>query len=266
MDTADPITPRHFWRRAFAAFVDFVLASLVAFILVVMLPLPERFVPSVPGISFGSFGCRNVQQIPPALAARLQAAEFDFNRIAAAQVCHKTSFGQLTSLQFKLHFDRRATEGGFRSKTIAVEITPDGQIAARVAPSGLLALLIWMAGSAMFARAGRRSPGKALLGLRIAPNPAPWAREARKLWPLVLGSAVSLLNSLMAGEWLLDLIVRDPFLAISQNPWPVSVFQGIMVASAGVMVFLLWYYLWPFIRWNGAARHDRASGSRVTRG
>ena len=266
MNTTDPITPRHFWRRAFAAFVDYVLASLIAFVLVVLLPLPERFVPSVPGISFGSFSCQNVQQIPPVLLARLQAAEFDFNRIAGAQICRKTTFGQLTSLQFKMYFDRRAIDGRFRSKTLAVEIAPDGQIAARVAPSGLLGLLIWLAGSAMLAQAGRRSPGKALLGLRVVPNPAPWAREARKLWPFVFGSALSILTALMAGEWMLDLLLLDPFFAIAPNPWPFSVFQGVTAVSLIVAVFLLWYYLWPFIRWNGAARHDRATDSRVTRG
>jgi hypothetical protein len=266
MTANDPITPRYFWRRIFAFSLDYLMVSVLAFALVALLATSERRVISPPFINFGTFGCQNIQQILPELRERLQNFNFDFDRIASARVCERRSFGMLVSRQFVLHFDRKATEHGWATKTMSVEITPRGEIVGRYAPNGLLAIGLLFVGSAAFANKGRRSPGKALLGLRISPNPSPWRRELRKLWPLILISGVSLLGQVLAGPWLLDLLLRDAALGIAAEANPVSLFQVSFAAGAGLLVFLLWYYVWPLIRWRGATRYDHATGSHVIRG
>jgi hypothetical protein len=265
MPDLDTPQPRHLWRRAFAFGLDYLLVSVAAFGLVAMLPASERRVVAPPFVTFGSFSCQSVQSIPQALLTRLQSHDFDLGRITGARVCERRSFGQLTSREFRMYFDQTQTHSGWRTKHIGAEITPNGDIVARYAPNGLLALLFLLAGSAGLARLGRRSPGKALLGLRIAPNPQPASREWRKLWPLIALSALSLLTQILAGPWVMDVVLRDPMFGIASDPLPFSLGMASFGFGAGLLVFTLWYYVWPLIRWNGAARHDRASGARVIR-
>ena len=47
--------------------------------------------------------------------------------------------------------------------------------------------------------------------------------------------------------------------SLLQNGTPFFVGGGL------ITLFFGWYYLWPFIRWNGQSRHDRFAATKVER-
>ncbi|MBN8291241.1 hypothetical protein JI664_04620 [Rhodobacter sp. NTK016B] len=115
-------------------------------------------------------------------------------------------------------------------------------------PGGLMVLALLLALSAGATRLGWRSPGKALVRLRIAPvngaTPLPLWRETLRLGPLVL---IAALPALTGGL---------PAAALGPG--------GVIAAVAAGALALVWYYLWPFAHWSGQSRHDRLSRYFVT--
>jgi len=135
------------------------------------------------------------------------------------------------------------------STNITIDIDDKGMPINTVSPQGFitLALLIIASAFLLFTKHGQ-TPGKSIMGLRVA-NISRQAALSREFWrfapliPIMLFTALP--NSILQ--------------TLLQNFW---VFTLVMITT---MVFTVWYYIYPMIRWTGVLRHDKITGTHVER-
>lgn len=235
--------PRLFWRRLGAFLVDHTLAMLV----ITALALPwvgEGMRLPQPPLALRTYECRDLERAPdwlvPVIGQQVSVLRLCRNRLwglpngqEIAAIWHtETSDGQRISRQLRVQVDGSLNPAGILSAL------PD-----------LLVLLLLAAASAGLTLAGRRSPGKALMGLRIAGKPgrAP-LREGLRLAPWL---AFHLIWAAMEAGLLPHVLLFS--------------FDGIVAGVVGTLAMFFGWYLLPLLRWRGAMPWDRLSGFQVVR-
>ena len=108
--------------------------------------------------------------------------------------------------------------------------------------------LVLLLGSALLLARGRRSPGKALLKIKLVGQGCAICREFRRIGPFLIYSitilAIEVLNVTLVTTYTI----------------PSSV---VLVTLAGLSIAYIYYYVWPLIWWRGQTRYDQATGFHV---
>jgi len=248
--------PRYFWRRVGAFLVYYVLASLVA--LVLLLP----FLGNTDRIRLGDgvislTRCQSVDTITPSVAAVT-----GHRRLKTAQVCGEWYNGVYDGLSVTLTYDKVQSAWSTTERTLTLPISAEGELVNPVEPwDGLKVLILWIGAALMIARLAV-SPGKRLFGLRVVPDGESetraislgraLTREGLKLAPLFLIAAASYILSTIGFGRLIDMLDR-----LLDN-WRGSVSVCLLV----VVLLILPYLLSP-IRWGGVIFYDYWLGLTV---
>ena len=243
--------PRFLFRRFFAFFIDYTVAFLLTAVLLLAFLAPDETKLRLGNGPISITKCANVTSLGQ-----------DFHDLVApdpinsAQLCENRPFGIYNGRQVSMVFALKQTKDGAITKksykTATVSIDGDNQITQTIAPQGLMILLLLIIGGAVLLARGRRTPGKVLLGLRIAGDGCAMCREVRRLGPFLAFSLLAFGVDLVPAGGFVKAFARTPVLG--------------MAFLAGVIALaVFWYYVWPFIRWKGVARWDAATGFEVTR-
>lgn len=233
--------PRTALRRALALAVDAALAW--ALVVLAALPLRDSGLRLPLPLPFA----RSTDCQPVAPPDWLLAARGEGERLALVRLCHGRLLGLADGADLVAVFETPGTAAPSRAlrQPVQPDLTPAPDLSGL---PGLLVLLVLGLGSAALSASGRRSPGKALMGLRLLGPPRRAAlREVLRLGPLALPPAVTL----AAAQGLL----APPIL------WDFATALTLAATGAGVC---LGYYLWPLLR-GAAPWHDRLSGFRQVR-
>jgi hypothetical protein len=239
--------PRHFWRRAGAAVVDYLLATVVT--VAVLLPfLGDTDKVRLDAMIYTTSTCSTVTSAPDSLLAVVGDKVVD-----SAFVCDTKVLGQDNGLTVTLVYGVTRTENTSSQRSVSVPVDRDGNPVAPMMPQTLLVqVLLVVAGGLMLTRTGR-TPGKRLFGLRVVGStPVPG----------VLREAIKLVPGVIAGLGLMALWAfgTAAYAAMAQ----VAVLPALAAILAyGVLVF--WMYALPLLRWRGATRYDRWLGLGVVR-
>lgn len=240
--------PRFLFRRLVALFVDWTIVALLT--TVVMYPLVKGNTDNIrySGASVEIGGCWPATTAPQELHDLIAP-----HPIQELVICQRKPFGFDNGLEAELTFDMQETRrGAVTSRTykeITTPISNNGIPVDPLTPQTLLILLGLVAGSAIWPRGNaKQSPGKKLLGLSVetASQAAMWKREFLRFAPFFVFAVFEFAPLGMKQIWIANV-------------------QWFVALSVVVLVFLLWYYIWPLIRWQGAMRYDRISGTRVLR-
>jgi uncharacterized RDD family membrane protein YckC len=268
---------RHFWRRAVAFVVD--MAVFYSVLMVLALPLQAVTGWNL-GFSIGqSTTCEAITDSPLIRQVEtewpLAAGETRTN-----QICISSSLGM--QQRFFISTVTKTADEAAASRFVSIGIDQDGNaipldVSGASTASNMLLQLVFLAlfvfAAAGITATGRRTPGKALLFLRIIHigGAVPSFKQCltREFWKFlpscVLGIAVTLhaaqnlpgLSALASGEFV-DVIhaARD-----MQAPDFSTLF------AVGVIAWLLGALWWfgPFILWRGQTLYDRIAGCRVVR-
>lgn len=242
--------PRYLFRRLVAFLVDVVLVNAV--VVVLMAPLvwsfgPEKFRLETVPITISR--CREIDNLGGALGEMLAHPTLE-----SLKICHQSAL--IFSNGDTLFATYRADGSRTRIiREIPVRYTDDAHIET-VAPTSVDSLLapalLVVLGAAFLAFRDGRTPGKALLGLRVTPvdPPAALRREGLKFMPV-------LILSLLSGLSLLTTVYTG---------WAPRVSPRFALGlGAALALFLLWYYLVAFFAGDRRALWDRAVGTRVER-
>lgn len=237
--------PRFFWRRVFALLVDYLLAFFVT--LLVLFPFHN---PDENGLRLADgplrySQCFNVTSVTPEISNLVAPAE-----ITAAKLCENWTNFIYNGRTLDVTYGVEVLESGWtRADTLRVWLDGEDRVVAfTFEPQDAMILLAMIfAGAGLLAR-GRRTPGKALLGLRIQGDGCAMCREVRRLGPLLLLSAISLVLGFFDLSALLGL--------------PVSAY---IAAAALIALPFLAYYILPLLYWNGTMPWDKAAGYTVER-
>lgn len=236
-----PRPSRHLVRRALAFGVDHTLAVLV--VLLATLPFADQGLRLPrPLLPLTQLDCAPLEAAPAWL--RLTEGE----ALAVLRLCEGRLYGLPDGREVVAVIEGPPRADGshharYLRQAVAADLAPVPSLAGLPA---LIVLAVLGLASGALTRAGQRSPGKALLGLRLAGPPRrAFLREALRLGPLALPPLVTLLAGL-------GLIV-PPLL------WDLS--TAVLVAALGAGLGL-WYFLWPLWQ-RGVARHDAVTGFRL---
>jgi len=240
------VPPRLFFRRLFAFIVDFVIATLLAVILT--LPL-ARIAPDkveIGSLTLGTSECRAINR------SSLQGLD---PSATAGFLCRHTSLltGQYTYDLISIRSQTVTSETNRQISTSSQVVRPvnaQGAPTLRLALDQILAPILLMVGSILLGQR-KGTPGKRLLGIIVAGHGCLACRELRRFGPVVVLQFMVIFVEILAVEGLLD------FNALTVG--------AAVVASTLLGLGLGWYYIWPFLRWTGAHRWDRATGFTVTR-
>lgn len=269
--------PRLFWRRAVAFVAD--LAVFYSILMLLALPLQ-----AVTGWNLGfyigqSTTCEVTTDSP--LIGEVEAGwPLADGEIRTNQICVNSSIGM--QQRFFISTVTRSADATGASRFVSIGIDQDGKaipldISGTSTASNILLQLFFLAlfvlATARMTAAGRRTPGKAILFLRIvtAGEAIPSFRQCltREVWkflpPYLLGIAVTVhaaqnlpgLSTLASGEFA-DVIsaARD---------MQVPDFSALL--TVGLIAWLLGALWWfgPFVLWRGQTLYDRIAGCCVIR-
>ena len=262
-NTGDHREPRHFWRRSAAFVLDALVAQLVAALLFAAIH-------AATGISLGPAFTTYRTQCAAAPAGHPQLARIDalWPLPSGAQrenlVCDHTVDGK----QSRTFVTQVIWKDGITTYTreVAYPIDEDGKALPTeyeldLAPFAIVLFFVVLTAH------GRRTPGKAMLGLRVKTEQGGvpgWGhavrREALKLLPLVLFGVLMLWMALAPPAAMTDSEVsiigmRDGTFLTS--PWMLILF-GWCAAS-----FLWWFG--PFVAWRGRTWYDALAGTKLIR-
>jgi hypothetical protein len=262
------IRPRFFWRRLAATLIDYALASL--FVVLAAHGLSRGDVAFEPlGLELRSCG-PDIDLAPETLIQIHQAIAPE--RIAAIGVCRVSSFGLLEHRVISVVFDVSSAGAITRHKSLSFVLSADEK---RVVPLwpldwAVLTVLIFV-WSYVGIKTGA-SPGKAILGLRVAGLGAMTyrrrcIREALRCLPWVivsLGMVAWMVgwSATNRGDLAPTLISMLHLLDSGILAFPPALWVSLGVA---ILVAVLWYYDWAMIRWRGQMRYDRMCKTWVER-
>lgn len=255
--------PRHFWRRGFAFLLDALIAQLVAALLFAAIH-------ALTGISLGATFTTSQSQCAAAPPDHPQVMRVDtlWPLPAGAQrenfVCDRAVSGERS----RIFVTRVIWKEGITTyrREVAYPIDKDGKalpIEYELDLTPFAIVLFFVVLSAQ----GRRTPGKAVLSLRVTTEQGGvpgWGhairREVLKLLPLVLFGALTLWTALAPPAALTDsgasiVGMRDG--TFFTSPWMLIVF-GFCAVS-----FVWWFG--PFIVWRGRTWYDALAGTRLIR-
>lgn len=236
----DPAPPRLVWRRSLAFLVDYLFASLLA------LALLWPFVGNPDRLRLG--GIIYSQQCAPLTSITEEAAAVIApDTPAAALVCQRSVLGRDNGLTLSLLYAVVKTENTESSRNVSFPIDGEGKPVQPLQPQDLLVVLILILGGGLFLKRFRMTPGKCLLGLRIAPGTSSvFLREPLRLMPLLL-AAVALLIFLSLKPAQLNHLAQLPM---------TTFLAAVLLFTAGFLA----YYLFPLIRWRGVMPWDLWTG------
>ncbi len=247
---------RHFWRRAIAVLIDFIILSQLAFYLVVPFADGDRV--RLSGGVYQTVDCRTVPLLPEAMASfKAQGVETE-----TASLCTSYQNGFYAGATL-LVSDQTNTAGDISSNavTISVPIDRQGEGVEPVFPVSYLApvvvffgivLMTWLWNGRTFGKMVTRivvvtSEGDCPGLMRVL------SREALKFAPVIVLFSIGLL---VPGYTLEQTL---PLLKSGENIALVLGFLGF-----STFVYILWWVA-PMIWWNGAMPYDRIARSLVER-
>lgn len=245
--------PRYLFRRFVALLVDGFLAALVA----VALMAPFVAVMGTDNIRFGNAPIR-VNQCGAGETITEEMLELLGKMPVQVSYCRTWVFGLDNGLTAEVILSQSRNGNVTRTHSATVSVSDLGTPVWPGAPDVPLAVALMVIGSAAFlARAGRRTPGKALVGLDVydlAGRADALRREGIRWMPVmvlaffegVVGFFPSLTDWPTGWTW-------------AQTFWTGLGF------GLPLLAFMLWYYIVPFFTGDHRARWDRMVGSRVTR-
>ncbi|MEM7295276.1 MAG: hypothetical protein AAF330_01410 [Pseudomonadota bacterium] len=144
---------------------------------------------------------------------------------------------------------RPAGLGPDRYWLVVLPLSPDGELmSARLPLAPFFAPFMLAVGTLLSLRFLGTTPGKWMVGIRLSGSGCETCRELRRQAPVF---ALHLVGVAM-------LTVPPGFVLAQLVPYNLPIILGIFA-------LLAWYYLWPFIRWTGQHRWDRAAGLTVVK-
>ena len=240
-------TPRYFLRRLFAFFVDFLIINIISTL--VLLPLVHNNTDNfrLSGLLHSTL-CYKISQASQSLHDLVAPSI-----ITGGALCEEKENFVANGHSLTLVLDRQTSQNGnvqhSSYKQITFPVNAKGNIVKPLFLQGILDWVLLALGSVFFlTRWQGKTPGKALLGLRVTglTKGAALRREAMRVAPMLIAHLFVFLPVETAASLL-------------QN---ITLF---IVGIGLVSLFFGWYYLWPFIRWNGQSRHDRFAATKVER-
>ncbi|WP_426236075.1 RDD family protein [Pararhizobium sp. DWP1-1-3] len=275
MPTTRP--PRLFWRRAVAFIVD--IAVFYSILMVLALPLQ-----AVTGWNLGFYLGQSTTCEVMGNSPLIREVETGWpladGETRTNQICLNSSIGMRQ--RFFISTVTKTADANGASRFVSIGIDPDGNaipldISGTSTATNILLQLFFLAlfvlAAARITATGRRTPGKALMFLRIlnVARTVPSFRQCltREIWKFLpsclLGIAVTIhaaqnlpgLSTLASGEFS-DVIraARD-----MQTPDFGTLFA---VGVAAWLLGALWWF-GPFILWQGQTIYDRLAGCIVLR-
>lgn len=244
-------SPRYFWRRVGAFIADYLIASILALLVLLSFADEERT-----NIRFSSLiqmtSCGQSTTIPQPLRDLVAP-----QTIQAVEICRQYAYGVYNGLTAKLILSERVTSSGVGTTRVATAVTTpiDSQgnpvNPAPVHAAATIALMVLLAGFFGAFRQGR-SAGKALFRIRVSgPHVTPARmvlREVVEYAPIAVILAFG--------------FVFSPFLLGG-----VAVQVQVLVTIGGIILIgLFFWYVFPLLRWRGRMPYDRIMKLRVDRG
>ncbi len=232
--------PRFFFRRLIAFIVDAALAGILAQLLVFpFLGDPDHV--RLSGGLYKSSSCWKADTLPPALKGIGGDVPPDL-----VVMCDTRIYGMENGRNVHLIWARGWVENGIKfngSKRISFPVDDKGRPVHPLVPDSILQAVLFFFGSIFLLKRWKgQTPGKKLLGLRVAGDPSGYARrEIFRQLPLLASTFLSQLAVLMPTR----LVFGDVVTAI--------------VIAGGLFVLLFWYYALPLFRWRGAMRYDKVT-------
>lgn len=255
--------PRHFWRRGFAFLLDALVAQLIAALLFAAIH-------AATGVSLGPAFTSYKSECVAAPAGHPQAERVDalWPLPSGARrenlVCNHTVNGE----ESRTFITRVIRNDGTMTymREVAYPIDDAGQALPTeyeldLAPFAIVLLFVLLAAH------GRRTPGKAMLSLRIktAAGGVPgWGhaipREVLKLMPLVL-----------FGGLMLWMALAPPAALTDSERSIIGMRDGTLLTSPWMLILLGWcaattvWWFGPFALWRGRTWYDAIAGTKLIR-
>ncbi len=240
---------RYLFRRAIALFIDWALAALLTTALIFPIINGNSDNIRFSGIPISLSKCWEPTVAPQELHDLIAPSPID-----KLTICEEKPFGIRNGLTAELVFDLQESRNGavttrsFKSRSTAID--DNGLPITPFYPQGILIFITLLFGSAYWqTKTSGFTPGKRFMGLRVTPNTFPTALR-REFW-----------------RWIPLLVMEVVILTLAYIPltFLMANFTGFIAVAGAMGLLLVWYYLWPIIRWKGAMRHDRISGTLVRR-
>lgn len=263
--TIDATTPRLFWRRGFAFLLDLLVAGILAGFLITIVSIATGQDLGAPGI-VRVITCEAAPAGHP-LVTQVEAVwPLEAGATRVNQLCETSFLGLAPRRSFHSSMVLESNAGDVvtasASRSIGFFIDEaDQPLPFWPLPDFTVPVTTLI--FAFFVANGRRSPGKAILSLKVVRTSGEklgWSdalkREALKLAPLLVLSAISIWH------WLFDAPISGDVAAWVAQINAVSV-AGLLMPTLviGVIAFAWWFG--PFIVWRGQSWHDAIAGTRV---
>lgn len=240
-EAATTVPPIYFWARVVAAVVDYMLAMVVAVILIwPFLGNPDRLRLDPSGLPTSE--CSTRHATPKAVHDFIGMIPTISNNL-----CENWTFGRPNGKTVTAVYGGLYRDGAAMPQTsILIQIDDDGNLVTPLMPQSPLSAILLTLGGGLLVRSTGRTPGKRLMGLKVTgTTPLPGLkREVLKLFPFLLATLAT---------------AAAPFLG--PNLAGQCAAKPILIATA---VAAVWYYLVPLLQWRGATRYDRWLGLTVS--
>ncbi len=244
--------PRFLIRRAAAFIIDWVLVSLL--VTIFLYPFIKNHTDQIrfsdAAVHWGT--CWKQEQAPQELIDLVAP-----NAIFALTLCAKRPFGMSNGLNAHLTYgdpsqirqDLKAGEKQtLKARNLVIPVSNQGIPVNPVEPQSILMVFAIIVASAYFLiRKNGKTPGKSVMGLRVVTisRASALRREFWRFAPWIVVAVLSLIPIQPSDLGFL------PFNYLARG------------TSAVITIIILWYYIWPIIRWNGASRYDKIAGTKV---
>jgi uncharacterized RDD family membrane protein YckC len=269
--------PRLFWRRAVAFVVD--LAVFYSIMMVLALPLQ-----AVTGWNLGFYIGQSTTCAVTTDSPLIREVETGWKladgETRTNQICINSSIGM--QQRFFLSTVTKTENGTASNRFVSIGIDPDGNaipldISGASTASNILLQLFFLAlfvlATAKMTAAGRRTPGKAILFLRIATaaGAVPSLKQCltREVWKFLPACLLGIAVTIHAAQNLpgLSTLASGEFSDVIHAARDMQVPDFSTLLTVGVAAWILGALWWfgPFILWRGQTLYDRLAGCIVVR-
>lgn len=269
--------PRLFWRRAVAFVVD--LAVFYSVLMVLALPLQ-----ALTGWNLGFYIGQSTTCAVTTDSPLIREVETGWpladGETRTNQICINSSIGM--QQRFFISTVTKTADTTGSSRFVSIGIDQDGKaipldISGASTASNILLQLFFLAlfvlATAKMTAAGRRTPGKAILFLRIvnAAGATPSIKKCltREVWKFLPSCLLGIAVTVHAAQNLpgLSTLASGAFADVVQAARDMQEPDFSTLFAAGVIAWLIGALWWfgPFILWHGQTIYDRISGCFVVR-
>ena len=257
--TADRIPRKHFWRRAGAFLIDWLIISTVVLVLTALVQTLSPIQPVAPNLLnywSCSAGPEAIKKLDADRLLPLRSGEQRLGRF-----CEVSQFGVMRHYVQSIGAIKQ--EGSVTHRRILnMYVDADGNPIKVFSMGALMVILAPLVFAAFLSHSGR-TPGKAAMKLYVAqrrllfvPFKAALLRELLRFLPLVVYSVW-----LLYTELTFDL--EDAAQMLDQADTGLAFVLPWVAAGLVVTVVTLGYWFLPFIRWRGQTVYDRLAGLYV---